>query len=72
MSDSCHSAVQNIPAHNFILPSSCSDECQVNRRVIRQKDEREEATVAGMNLQRLRKTKKKLLTIRTARLETDN
>jgi hypothetical protein len=40
--------------------------------VIKLNAERDEATVAGMSLQKLRKTKKKkLLTIRTARLETD-
>jgi hypothetical protein len=73
MSGSCHSAVQNVLEHSFIFPSSCSAECQVNRTVIKLKDEREEVTVAGTSQHRLRKTKekKKLLTIRTARLVTD-
>jgi DNA-binding Xre family transcriptional regulator len=39
--------------------------------VIKLKDGREEVTISGMSLQRLWKTKKKLLTIKTARLETD-
>jgi len=39
--------------------------------MIKLKVEWEEATVAVMKLQSLRKTKKKLLTIRTSRLEKD-